>query len=219
MGGNRNRMEVKKGKAYTNRKTEDERPEADFYPTPQSLVKVLLGSYNIPRTITIWEPACGEGAISSFLKEEGYSVFSTDLRSTRAEDKVFDFLDRSIPLPEEVKNVDIIITNPPFSRFDDFVIRAKELAPIVIMICKVNFLGAYQRSDRGVWKNLKHFNVFNRQVDYRSPVREDGKFQCGNLITGWAIWDRSWKENYWTQRVLDVQPYVVQRGELFSENS
>lgn len=49
----------------------------DFYPTPPEAVRALLSVETF--TGSIWEPACGDGAISKVLIEAGFEVVSTDL--------------------------------------------------------------------------------------------------------------------------------------------
>lgn len=53
-----------------------DRPELDFYPTPRRGTEALLGVETFNGDI--WEPACGNGAMSSVL-EEKYTVYSTDI--------------------------------------------------------------------------------------------------------------------------------------------
>lgn len=207
------------GKAYANRKPVENRPESDFYPTPGVLVEKLIksppfcelsGNYTglaeetEDRKMCILEPACGYGAITRILEKhlDFCEIISHDIRTDGV-----DFLSY---IPE--KKIDMIITNPPFSLFDEFVKKAKEISPVVIFIGKVNFFGAYNRQREGVWNNLRDVMIFNRQVDYRTVSRDDGKFYCGNLVTGWFVWDKYWKEPYWNTRVIDVQDGVIKRG-------
>ena len=49
----------------------------DFYPTPPEAVRALLSVETFEGSI--WEPACGDGAISKVLLEAGHEVVSTDL--------------------------------------------------------------------------------------------------------------------------------------------
>lgn len=49
----------------------------DFYSTPRSAIEQLLGVEAFEGSI--WEPACGDGAISRVLQERGHAVISTDL--------------------------------------------------------------------------------------------------------------------------------------------
>lgn len=70
------------GKAYANRKKKEDRPEADFYPTPKILVRKLLKvAPEILECEKVLEPACGDGAISSVLKEHGLNVEEHDIRT------------------------------------------------------------------------------------------------------------------------------------------
>jgi hypothetical protein len=194
------------GKAYANKKQLLEKPESDFYETPISLVWELLKLPVMEKINTIVEPACGKLAISNELIKHGLNVSSTDINSG------CDFLSDSRYNKSAYPISDAIITNPPFSMFDKFVIKAKELSPKVIMIAKTNFFGAYQRNIKGVWKDLSHVYIFNRQVDYRTPYREDGNFNVGNLITGWFVWEKGWSEEHgenWMTSIIDVQKYAT----------
>lgn len=187
----------KKGKAYANRKSEKERPESDFYATPKSLVWTLLDEcIEIDKSEEIWEPACGELAISNVLTDRGYTVTSTDIR--RGED----FL--SSP-----RKCNAIITNPPFSLFDEFVEKAQSCSEKFVFIGKTNFFGAYGRHRDGIWRHLRNLYIFNRQVDYRSPARDDGAFHVGNLVTGWFYFDTAWNGGYWSTQIVDVQKYAT----------
>ena len=215
------------GKAYSNRKPVEQRPDSDFYPTPSYLIEELVYSdefkvvielitaYELvqenlkilgKKHIKILDPACGDGIFGKVLKEHLPKAFP-DFNDIRKDGVDF--------LSFESKNeFDIVITNPPFSLFDEFVTKAKEVAPFVIFIGKTNFFGAYNRYKEGIWDNLRFVSIFNRQVDYRSPVREDGKFQCGNLVTGWFFWNRNWKSNYWETSIMDVQNGVVNKKDI-----
>ena len=192
------------GKAYTNKKKQEERPDSDFYPTPSSLVKKLLDIEDFNKEYTIYEPADGDGAISKKLRDYGYNVRTDDIRTTEK-----DFL-------KNTDNYKYIITNPPFSLFDNFVNKAKTCCEKFAFIIKTNFFGAYKRHKIGVWENLKRVGIFNRQVDYRSSFREDGKFYCGNIVTAWAIWDLSYKDDT-ILNIIDVNDFVIKKQGLLSK--
>jgi len=209
------------GKAYANKRPLDERPEADFYVTPRSLVWLLLDNEKIP-LIESWkkrpnlfsrptlkpsfyDPAVGNGDILKALEVRGYEGFGSDLRATEAGPQR-DFLTEIDERYNPVK--DILITNPPFSLFDEFVMQAKKVAPYFIFLGKMNFFGAVGRHRKGVWQHLKHVHCFSRQIDYRTPSREDGMFHLGNLITCWMVFDKTWDKPYWHTSILDVQNYA-----------
>lgn len=85
-----------------------QRKEMEFYPTPPSLTIPLFQRLNFPNAI--WEPACGDGAISRVAIDYGYSVVSTDLNDHGYGRSGVDFFSQS-QLPAEVQT---IITNPPY---------------------------------------------------------------------------------------------------------
>jgi hypothetical protein len=182
------------GKAYANRKKEDERPESDTYHTPKIIFREYMRHYfpyDYPRIA--YEPACGSGHISSVLREFGVHVLEDDIRTTGV-----DFLKGTV-------RTEWIITNPPFSLFDSFVLKAKERSDKFAMILKVNFFGAHGRNISGVWDGLKYLTIFDRQVDYRG--HNDSGCCVGNLVTGIGIWDNSWKEKYWKTNVMDINHF------------
>ena len=188
------------GKAYANRKPVSERPEQDFYSTPYPLTWELLKLNEFNKRTPIYEPADGSGAISSQLEKAGFKVYRDDIRTTGK-----DFLDCKEKHPA-------IITNPPFSLWTEFVDSARGVSDKWAFIGKTNFFGTYNRYKDGVWKNLSKVYVFNRQLDYRSPLRDDGAMHVGNLITGWFIWDKSWKKDYWRMEIMDIQKYCTLGG-------
>jgi hypothetical protein len=78
----------------------------EFYPTPPEATRALLSVESFEGDI--WEPACGDGAISKVLKASGYQVVSTDLIDRGYGAGGHNFLKSNTPL---AKN---IITNPPY---------------------------------------------------------------------------------------------------------
>ena len=149
-------------KAYAHRK---ELKGSDYYPTPPSLVWELLKTNEMQGRRDFYEPACGKDrAIANELIKAGLQVRATDIEYGD------DFLSSR-------EWHETIITNPPFSLFDEFVRKARTSCSLFAFIAKTNFFGAYQRHQDGVWQHLKKVYIFNRQVDYRSPIREDGCFK------------------------------------------
>lgn len=78
----------------------------EFYPTPPEAVRALLSVEQFEGSV--WEPACGDGAISKVLEKAGYSVISTDLIDRGFGRGGYDFLKSTTPLARN------IITNPPY---------------------------------------------------------------------------------------------------------
>jgi len=184
------------GKAYANRKPAEERPESDNYPTPIPLIHQLLGRGILSVRTRYDDPGCGDGQLVRTVNAMGYHCTGDDIRMTGV-----DFL-------TDNRKREAILTNAPFSIYDEFILHAKEVAPIVISIGKTNFLGSHSRTTNGLWKNLKAVYVFDRQVDYRTPLGSM-ELYVGNLITGWFVWDRSWHKDYAMMRTINIQKYCT----------
>lgn len=93
----------------------------DFYPTPPEATHALLSEEVFHGSI--WEPACGDGAIARVLQGDGYQVVSTDLIDRGFGIGGIDFLKETRP---RARN---IVTNPPYGRglADSFVAHALNL--------------------------------------------------------------------------------------------
>lgn len=93
----------------------------EFYPTPPEATKALLSVETFHGSI--WEPACGDGAIAKVLEDHGHAVISTDLHAYGVGQSGVDFLKETQP---RARNV---VTNPPYGHglADRFVSKALSL--------------------------------------------------------------------------------------------
>lgn len=96
----------------------------DFYPTPASAVRAFLATETFAGSV--WEPACGDGAIAKVLEAHGYDTVATDLIDRGYGRSGVDFLETIWPRGRH------IITNPPYGNglADAFVKHALKLASI-----------------------------------------------------------------------------------------
>lgn len=78
----------------------------EFYPTPPEATRALLSVERFDGSI--WEPACGEGAIASVLVDAGHKVVATDLVDYSFGISGIDFLKELRPRAKH------IVTNPPY---------------------------------------------------------------------------------------------------------
>ena len=94
----------------------------EFYPTPPEATRALLSVE--PFDGSIWEPACGDGAIARELLRSGHSVVATDLHDYGFGLPGIDFLQ------ETKARAKHIVTNPPYGSglADSFVEHALRLA-------------------------------------------------------------------------------------------
>ncbi len=94
----------------------------EFYPTPPEATRALLSVETFDGSI--WEPACGEGAIASVLTDAGHKVVATDLVDYGYGIARTDFLKELRPRAKH------IITNPPYGSglADAFITKALDFA-------------------------------------------------------------------------------------------
>lgn len=93
----------------------------EFYPTPPEAVRALLSVETFDGSI--WEPACGEGAIAKILSAAGHEVISTDRYAYGFGETGVDFLAEQTPRARHV------VTNPPYGHglADRFTLKALSL--------------------------------------------------------------------------------------------
>jgi hypothetical protein len=86
-----------------------EREGRDFYATPGWVTEALLHHVQF-RDGPVWEPCCGDGAMSTVIAAHGYEVVSTDIADRGFGTPGIDFLAcRSVP-----PRCRSIVTNPPY---------------------------------------------------------------------------------------------------------
>jgi len=108
-----------------------ERKDGDEYMTPQWVAETLC--YAIPMYGTVWEPACGEGAIARAIYTAAHiNVFATDLDSRHSTTYgPLDFLGDVTRVTDWFEGPLTIVTNPPYGKggrlAQAFVRRALEL--------------------------------------------------------------------------------------------
>ena len=152
----------------------------DFYPTPDSATQALLNREYF--SVDVWEPACGDGAISKLLERRNHTVISTDLIDYGYGSSGRDFLfEQELLAPS-------IITNPPFSLAHEFAQKAIDLgATKLALLVRLQFLEGIKRGEffsrhppATVW-------VFSKRLSFNV----DGKFKSGGVMAfAWFVWKK-----------------------------
>ena len=154
------------------------RPKDDFYRTPERATRALLSVETFSGSI--WEPACGDGAISEVLKASGHDVYSSDLIDRGYGEPLHDFLLTN-------HRSDNIITNPPYKLANEFIERSLLLTTgKVAMLLKLAALGGLERRRifesspfKGVW-------VFSGRLNM---MRNGGEEAAGMIEFAWFVWE------------------------------
>ncbi len=161
----------------------------DCYETPIEAINALLIAESLPEVI--WEPACGPGQIARILRRAGRQVYATDLvfyNSCDQDAAGWDFLmETQLPI-----GVQAIVTNPPFKNAGQFVEKALDLCPRVIMLLRLAFLESTRRSlilDSG-W--LARVHVFRKRLPFMQRAGWEGpKNSNSGMAFAWFVWDKS----------------------------
>ena len=164
----------------------ENRERDDFYPTPPEATRALLNAEIF--TGQIWEPACGNGAISRVLIDAGHNVISTDLIDRGYGDSPVDFM------LDYKTNVPNIITNPPFKFAEEFARHAlARTTRKVAMLCRLGWLEGIERRDLFLNSPIARVLVFSNRI----PMNRNGEAQqkgAGGMIAfAWYVWDHAHK--------------------------
>lgn len=161
------------------------REKDDFYPTPPEGTAALLRVERFDGPI--WEPACGDGAISRVLEAAGHAVVSTDLVDRGYGTPRVDFLMETRALAPN------IVTNPPFKMVAPFMRRALALSSgKVAMLLRLACLEGSERREIYDASPLARVWVFSRRLSMQRggiPVESTG----GMLAFAWFVWDHAHK--------------------------
>lgn len=150
----------------------------DFYPTPTHVTEALLKVENFGHQV--WEPACGNGAISRVLEAAGYTVLSSD-KMDHGHGEIQDF-------HTSQRKIESIVTNPPYDEDDEFVLKALESTTYkVAMLLPITFLEGPTRVKWLRATPLKAIHVFARRVNMcknGETGRDNGRF-----VFAWFVWE------------------------------
>ena len=168
----------------------------DLYETPPEAVHALYEAESIrgwlPK-VEIWEPACGPGSIVQALRDLDRTVIATDLVDYGLEDSRsgVDFL-METKTPFVDPDFGAIITNPPFKLAEQFVEKALELCPHVIMLLRLAFLESERRTNILEHSGLARVHVFRKRLPMMHRDGWEGNKTGSGMAFAWFVWDRTY---------------------------
>jgi hypothetical protein len=180
----------------------------DLYETPEVAVQALLAVEAVP--LTVWEPACGPGAIVRSLRASGRAVIATDLVDYDCPDSAArrDFLmEQRAP-----DGVPAIVTNPPFKLAQQFVEHARRLVPQTYMLMRLAFLEAERRRALFDGGDLARIYVFSRRLPMMHRAGWEGRKANSGMAFAWFCWDRS-HSGAPTIHWVDWKDHIPQRND------
>jgi hypothetical protein len=167
----------------TNASSTTKRRALDFYPTPPEVTRALMGFLKLEQSTIIWEPACGDGAMSEVLKECGYSVMSSDLRADSG------YGEQGVDFLASHKTCGAIITNPPFDISEEFIRHAVRQAPVVAMVVKSQYFHAKKRQQLFSDCPPAYILAMTWRPDFLFREREKGgKSAAPTMECLWVVW-------------------------------
>lgn len=153
----------------------------DFYPTPAWATYALIENEKFAGET--WEPACGDGAMSTVLEECSTSVRSSDLYDRGFGETGIDFREANA----RHRN---IVTNPPFNCAEDFVHAGVKCAEKKFaLLLRLAFLEGANRQN----------TIFNRYAPSKVWVFSERitfypkgavKKGSGTTAYAWFVWDQ-----------------------------
>ncbi len=161
----------------------------DYYKTPEWGTQVLLDNETFEGKI--WEPCCGDGAMSLVLKKDGQTVVSSDIcyRGFGGQRDFFDMKGR----------LDNVVTNPPFNIAEDILHHALKITEQkVCLLLRLAFL-----EGKGRWERIYSINPPTRVLIFSSrlsifPASSD-LIKGGTTAYAWFVWDRRCHGTRYTQ--------------------
>ena len=153
----------------------------DFYPTPRWATFALIESERFVGDI--WEPACGDGAMSDVLAETGNSVASSDLYDRGYGEVGHDFLSTD-------RQAGNVITNPPYNSAEGFAQAGLRVASSKFaLLLRLAFLEGANRANTIFHKSPpSRVWVFSERITFYPK----GAIKAGSGTTAyaWFVWDK-----------------------------
>ena len=135
--------------------------------TQQESIKFLCDNINLTNVKTVWECASGTNNISNYLNNLGINVIKTDI-------------EQGVDFMRNEYECDIIITNPPYSKKNQFLKRAFELGKPFAFLLPLTTLESAVRNDLFRDKDIQVL-IPNKRFDFT------GKKNCW-FATAWFCW-------------------------------
>ena len=153
----------------------------DYFPTPEWATHALIENERFEGEI--WEPACGDGAMSRVLEQTGCPVFSTDLFDRGYGEAGVDFL-------KSDRVSDNIVTNPPYNSAEAFMktglVQARRKMALLLRLAFVE--GANRQRTIFAKTPPTRIWVFSERITFYPA----GAVQKGSGTTAyaWFVWDK-----------------------------
>ena len=180
----------------------------NFYQTPDVATRTLLAFERF--TSTVWEPACGYGAISRVFEEAGYDVRLSDLVDRGTADRNGELQTVGSFLATTAGEADgpDIVTNPPYGELlNDFVAHALRThrPRKMAMLLNLNFLCGFKDDARSFVMDENppaRVYVFKRRLPMMHREGWEGPKASSRMNTAWFVWERQPDGTYGSETAM-----------------
>lgn len=165
-----------------------EREVDDFYPTPPEPTAALLDCefWRLKDFETIWEPACGDGAMARQIAGAGYGCLATDLIDRGFGTPGVNFLETKEALAPA------IITNPPYHLCNErdgkgiWMWHALETLGIEYMALLLSWNWPVAGGHARLWQTYQPARAYlmRWKIDFTGQGAPP-------MLNGWFVWDRA----------------------------
>lgn len=188
------------------------REQDEFYPTPPEPTRAFLAAEirRLWQFARIWEPACGDGAMSREMRALGLEVFESDLVDRGCGATLRSFYEFT---PQTMPRDCAIVTNPPFAEVGwgngkaRWLYHALEVLGVdyVALLLNWTFPGAGGLAP--FWSQHPPARVYlmRWKIDFTGQGAPP-------MLNGWFVWDREWVGET-VLRMLDRKD--ARQGEMF----
>jgi hypothetical protein len=163
------------------RRTAD-RDGPDFFPTPAWATHALLDNETFEGRI--WECACGDGEMARVLEGAGYAVRASDLHARGFGTSGVDFL-------RAARQVDNIVTNPPYNAAEAFVTHGLKLVRgKMALLLRLAFLEGANRANTIFLKTPPaRVWIFSERITFY--MKGAARAGSGTTAYAWFVWDKA----------------------------
>lgn len=146
---------------------------SDDFQSPSYVLDILIPY--LKKEWNILECACGKGNLVNGLIDKGFKVIGTDIIIG------YDFLQCTSDI---TKDIDCIITNPPYSLKDEFIKKCYELGKPFALLMPLTALEGQKR--QALYKKYGlQLIIPNRRINFETP---SGQGTGSWFLTAWFTW-------------------------------
>jgi hypothetical protein len=159
-----------------------DRDGPDFFPTPAWATHALLDNETFEGRI--WECACGDGEMARVLEGAGYAVRASDLHARGFGTAGVDFL-------KAARQVDNIVTNPPYNAAEAFVTHGLKLVRgKMALLLRLAFLEGANRANTIFLKTPPaRVWIFSERITFY--MKGAARAGSGTTAYAWFVWDKA----------------------------